>query len=207
MKLSFRNDVIGLSAETEAEREICALLMAADRNIFQLHCTSDRGLALAELGPEADARREPLNITHTVEARFQPVSNLAHTPFDLDGQHYASIEGFWQGLKFGDPADRRRIAKLWGAGARDAGKSAGQPASFDYGGETVVAGSPEHWCLMQKACEAKFGQNAEAGAALLATGQRWLTHKVRRDSRTIPGAIMAQIWTDLRAAIQAGRNA
>lgn len=202
MKLSLRNDVIGLSAETDAEREICALLMAADRHVFQLHCATDRGFALAELGPEDDACRAPLNITQSVEARFQPVSNLAHTPFDLDGARYASIEGFWQGLKFDDPKQRARIARLWGAEAREAGKPAGQPPAFPYGGEGVAAGSPEHRNLMRRACAAKFDQHDGARAALLATGRRWLTHRTRRDSRTIPGAIMAQIWMDLRTALQ-----
>ncbi len=204
MKLSFRNDVLGLAAETEAEREICALLGAADLHVFQLHCTSDRGFAFTELGPPADALREPLNITHAVEARFRPISNLARTPFELDGQPYASIEGFWQGLKVPDLPGRRRLAKLSGPEAMEAGKSAGQPTDFAYGSETVLAGSPEHWQLMRMACEAKFNQNAEARAALLASGQRWLTHKVRRDSRTIPGAIMAQIWMDLRRKLQEG---
>lgn len=202
MKLSFRNDVIGLAAETDAEREICALLLAADGHVFQVHCTTDRGFAFTELGPSDDACRAPLNITHAVAPPFQPISNLARTRFDLDGQSYASIEGFWQGLKFDDPAQRRRIAALWGAEAREAGKPAGQPPVFTYAGAGIAAGSPEHWHLMRRACAAKFDQHAGARAALLATGQRWLTHKTRRDSRTIPGAIMAQIWTDLRAALQ-----
>jgi predicted NAD-dependent protein-ADP-ribosyltransferase YbiA (DUF1768 family) len=204
MKLSFNNDVVGLSAETDAEREICALLVAADRHVFQLHCTTDRGFAFTELGPEAEARREPLNITHAVESRFQPISNLAHTPFEVDGLVYASIEGFWQGLKFDDPARRRQIAKLSGASAKEAGKPGGQPPVFDFGGLCITAGSPEHWHLMRRACEAKFGQHRGAADALRASGARWLTHKVRRDSRTIPGAIMAQIWMDIRARMAEG---
>lgn len=202
MRLTFQNDVIGLSAETEAENAICAILMAADRHVFLLHCTTDRGFALAELGPQDEACRAPLNITHAVEARFQPISNLAHTPFDLDERRYASVEGFWQGLKFDDPAQRARIAKLWGPEAREAGKPAGQPDSFLYEGLRIVAGSPEHWQAMRRACRAKFDQHAVARQALLATGARWLTHRTRRDSRTIPGAIMAQIWMDIRQACQ-----
>ena len=37
-----------------------------------------------------------------------------------------------------------------------------------------------------RACRAKFAQNREATDALLSTGDRPLTHVVRRDSRTIP---------------------
>ena len=57
MKLTFNNDVIGLSAETPAEQAICARLTAADQHVFRLHCTTDRGFSLAALGPEADACR------------------------------------------------------------------------------------------------------------------------------------------------------
>jgi hypothetical protein len=42
------------------------------------------------------------------------LSNLAPTPFVLDGREYASVEGFWQGLKFEDEAQRAIIAKISG---------------------------------------------------------------------------------------------
>lgn len=202
MKLSFRNNVIGLSAETPEEVEICALLALADGHVFQLHASSGRGMALSMIGPEEDARRAPLNIVQSIAPRFAPISNLAHTPFELGGQRYASIEGFWQGLKRLDPVERRAIAKLWGGEAKERGGSADQPTEFVYEGVIIAAGSPEHWALMRAACEAKFTQHEEARIALLATGERWLTHKVRRDSRTIPGAIMADIWMRIRARLQ-----
>jgi predicted NAD-dependent protein-ADP-ribosyltransferase YbiA (DUF1768 family) len=202
MKLSFRNNVIGLSAETPEEQEICALLSATDGHIFQLHAATDRGMAFSEIGPEEEARRAPLNIVRTIEPRFAPISNLAHTPFVLDDLPYASIEGFWQGLKTAEPQQRQKFAKLSGAEAKAKGSEISQPPAVLYGGTTIHAGSPEHWVLMRKACEAKFTQNRAAREALLATGDRWLTHKVRRDSRTIPGAIMADIWMGLRAKLQ-----
>lgn len=202
MKLSFQNNVIGLSAETSAEQEICALLCAADSHVFQLHAASTKGIAFSEIGPEADARRAPLNIVRTIEPRFAPISNLALTPFALDGEPYASIEGFWQGLKTASPSQRRAFARLSGAEAKERGGDVSQPPAFDYGGASIAAGSPEHWALMRKACEAKFTQHGDARAALLATGERWLTHKVRRDSRTIPGVIMADIWMQIRARLR-----
>lgn len=202
MRLTFRNDVLGLAAETDAEREICALLMAADGHVFKLHAASDRGLAFAELGPEDEACRTPLNIVHSVEPRFRPISNLAQTPFELDDERYASVEGFWQGLKVAGAAERRAWARMPGPEAQSRGKALSQPATFDYQDTPVAAGSPGHWALMQRACEAKFTQDPGARAALIASGQRWLTHKVRRDSRTIPGVIMAQIWMNIRAKLE-----
>ena len=202
MKLLFQNNVISLSAETPEEREICALLAAADGHVFQLHATTERGMAFSEIGPEDEARRAPLNIVRSIAPRFAPISNLARTHFTLDGEDYASVEGFWQGLKVADPAERKALARLSGAEAKARGEQAGQPPVFDYGGPSIAAGSPEHWDLMRKACQAKFTQNREARTALLATGERWLTHKVRRDSRTIPGAIMADIWMRIRADLR-----
>jgi len=56
--------------------------------------------------------------------------------------------------------------------------------------------------MMERACWAKFSQNEDARAALLATSPRPLTHVMRRDSMTIPGAIMAEIWMRLRARLR-----
>ncbi len=59
---------------------------------------------------------------------------------------------------------------------------------------------------MARACRAKFAQHPGARAALLATGERPLTHRVRRDSLTIPGALMADIWMQLRKRLRAGES-
>lgn len=202
MKLSFRNHVLGLSAETPEEEAICAQLNAVDGHVFRLQVTPEQNLTFGVIGPEDDARRAPLNILHKIEPRFAPISNLAHTPFVLDGQDYASIEGFWQGLKIADPEQRRGVATLFGGEAKGRGGAVPWPAAFDYGGATIVTGSPEHWALMRTACFAKFAQDSGARTALLATGERWLTHKVRKDSRTIPGAIMADIWMRIRSRLR-----
>ena len=202
MRLTYQNDVIGLSAETPAEEAICALLRAADGHVFRLHAPTQRGLAFSEIGPEDEARRAPLNIVRSMAPRFAPISNLAHTPFMLDGEIYASVEAFWQGLKSTDPAQRRSLASLWGPEAKGRGDPLGHPQAFDYGGTTIVSGSPEHWALMRRACEAKFAQHAGARTALLDTGERWLTHTMRKDSRTIPGVIMADIWMRIRARMR-----
>jgi predicted NAD-dependent protein-ADP-ribosyltransferase YbiA (DUF1768 family) len=51
---------------------------------------------------------------------------------------------------------------------------------------------------MLRACRAKFMQHTEARRALLSTGERPLTHGTRKDSRTIPGAVMADVWMRVR---------
>jgi predicted NAD-dependent protein-ADP-ribosyltransferase YbiA (DUF1768 family) len=40
---------------------------------------------------------------------------------------------------------------------------------------------------------ARFTQHAEARQALLSTGERPLVHRLRHDSKTIQGALMADI--------------
>ena len=71
-----------------------------------------------------------------------------------------------------------------------------------YQGQIVRVGTADHWQLMSHACWAKFTQHAEAREALLGTGDWPLTHKVRRDSRTIPGVIMAEIWMQVRRGLR-----
>ena len=121
------------------------------------------------------------------------ISNFAHTPFVLDGLDYASIEGFWQGLKFPDEADRRRLAALHGSAAKDAGFYAPTAEAILFGGERTRVGTWDHWQLMKRACTAKFSQHEPAREALRSTGKRPLVHQVKRDSKSIPGAIMAEI--------------
>jgi predicted NAD-dependent protein-ADP-ribosyltransferase YbiA (DUF1768 family) len=150
-------------------------------------------------GTEDDVSGEPINITFGIaDPRLRPISNLAHTRFTLDGRAYASIEGFWQGLKYPAEADRRRIAALHGKAAKRAGGGAPRSETILYEGAEIAIGSPAHWALMERACLAKFTQNHTARAALLATGTRLITHVTNPDSRTIPGVVMAEIWTRIR---------
>ncbi len=58
---------------------------------------------------------------------------------------YASIEGFWQGLKFDAAKDRARIAQLHGAAAKFAARGLPEPASVAYRGVMAPFGRPEHW--------------------------------------------------------------
>jgi hypothetical protein len=60
---------------------------------------------------------------------------------------------------------------------------------------------------MERACRAKFEQCHEAREALLSTGTRPLTHRMRRDSKSIPGVIMADIWMRIRRHLQKAESA
>jgi hypothetical protein len=92
--------------------------------------------------------------------------------------------------------------QLEGARARAEGEKQGYGPAVTYNEQEIVVGKWAHRQLMKRACRAKFAQNPEAARALLATGDRPLTHAVRRDSTTIPGVIMAAIWTRIRKELR-----
>jgi predicted NAD-dependent protein-ADP-ribosyltransferase YbiA (DUF1768 family) len=196
----FKDAVLVLVAEDDDERaHVRDFLDANEGHVFALEQRHDRAIVMSDLGAREDACREPINIGSRVTNRdFALISNFAATPFELDGRCYASIEGFWQSLRFPDDVDRVRVAALSGVAAKRAGAQTPWGVTFAYDGASIAVGRPDHWRLMERACEAKFAQNARAGRALLTTGSRPLTHRVRVDSQSIPGVIMAGIWMRVR---------
>lgn len=204
MRVIMKDQIIVLVPETAEETTDVAAWRDRHPDHVLAVCGDADGIELHDLGPRSEACREPLNVvSNSPDPVLATIGNFTEAPFELDGARYRSIESFWQGLKFDDPAERRRIAGLTGADARDEGERKGYAASIRYGGAEIAVGSPEHWALMARACEAKFTQNAVARAALLTTGNRPLVHIVRKDSRAIPGVILAAIWMNLRARLRA----
>ncbi|MCC7369290.1 MAG: hypothetical protein IT306_12750 [Chloroflexi bacterium] len=200
MKALLKSGAIVLIPEAEDDPERFAQWRTrAAEHVFVLRTQERGGAVLHDLGPRDEACREPLNVGYrTADARIKLISNLAPTPFELDGRVYASVEGLWQGLKFPSAADRRRVADLHGGAAKRAGAEAIPAEHFKYEGQKIVPGTHAHWKLMERACWAKFTQNEDAREALLATLPRPLTHVMRKDSTTIPGAIVAGIWMKIR---------
>ena len=206
MIVRLKDNLIVITAETPEEQAIIAVwAKAADGNVFVLNHQDQRTFRLTGLGPRLDACREPINVTsRSPDAMIRLISNLAHTPFELDGNAYASVEAFWQGLKFPDAERRRQISRLHGLEARSAGFDAEASDTLIYRGRTIRVGTSDHWHLMYLACRAKFSQHEQARAALVGTGDRPLLHKTRRDSRTIPGVVMADIWMRIRRTLAQG---
>src|SRR5262249_5832687 len=133
--------------------ELAAWREAHAQHVFGLYLQSSGGTVLHDLGPREDACREPLNVGYrTTDWRIKLISNFAPTPFELDGRVYASVEGFWQGLKFPKESDRRRIAQLVAGAAKRAGEEALPATTLTYEGEQYVPGTFAHWRLMERAC-------------------------------------------------------
>lgn len=163
-------------------------------------------LVLTDLGVGDDVLAVPINVTSRhPDPHVRLISNFAETPFELHGIRYASVEGFWQGLRTTSPAERARVAALSGGRAKTAARELGTPTHVHVAGRAVAWASPEHWDLMREACRAKFTQVDAARQALLATASRPLMHRVRYDSRSIPGDVMASIWMGLRAELRVRR--
>ncbi|MBY0230726.1 MAG: hypothetical protein K2W96_15675 [Gemmataceae bacterium] len=200
MKTILKTGQLVLVPEDAAEESLLAAWKGAMAgHVLHVHATTGTGAALFDLGPKEAACNEPINIgSRVAEPRLRLISNFAATPFVLDGEEYASVEGFWQGLKFETRAERRRVAALAGGEAREAGAEKGYGETVEYAGERIPVGTWKHWALMERACRAKFEQDEATREALLSTGERPLTHRMRRDSRSIPGAIMAEIWMGIR---------
>lgn len=203
MIVRLKPNLIVVTAESADEREaVSTWAQAMDGHVFALKLQDAQTFRLTALGPRAEACREPINVTsRSSDPGIQLISNFAHTPFELDGQLYGSIEAFWQGLKFPEEERRREIAPLHGDAARRAGFDAVESDTLDYRGRTIRVGTADHWRLMSFACWAKFNQHEAARQALLGTGERPLAHKTRRDSRNIPGVVMADIWMKVRRGL------
>jgi predicted NAD-dependent protein-ADP-ribosyltransferase YbiA (DUF1768 family) len=202
MKTLLQRDHLVVISESPDEQAALASWRAAyDGFVFVMLPNAGSGLSLRALGPRDKACREPINVTSDSPDPICLIANFAPTPFELDGTSYACVEAFWQSLRF-PPAERPRIAALDGPSAKQESERMPYEATIEYGGETIPVGAYGHWQLMRRACMAKFQQNETARSALLGTGTRPLMHQLRRDSRTIPGVIMADIWMRIRAILR-----
>lgn len=138
------------------------------------------------------------------------LSNLAHTPFEFEGKIYASVEAFWQGLKFPDEATRVKIATMHGIESKKIGNGAPKSETFEYNGQTYRVGSPEHQGLMKHVIRAKLEQNPHVLKLLLETGDAEIVHRpVKKDgtpypdSTTVPERIFSGFLMELRREFQA----
>ena len=204
MKVRLKPNLIVVTAESPEEREtLTGWARDWDGHVFLMKLQDAQTFRLNGLGTRADACRETINVTsRSDDPAIQLISNFAHTPFVLDDREYASVESFWQGLKFPEEERRTEIAPLHGNPARQAGFGAEESVMIEYRGRTIRVGTADHWQVMSLACWAKFNQHEAARQALLGTGERPLMHRTRRDSRSIPGVVMADIWMKIRRGLQ-----
>ena len=153
------------------------------------------------------------------------LSNFAATPFEFHGKRYASLEGFWQMMKYPEGADdprakfpdiqwaytREQVAQLTGFEAKKAGTLAEknmQKMGIDWVTfegkrfEYKPATPGEHYKLIVEATWEKVRQNPEVKKELLATGDLVL----KPDHHQEPDAPAAwryyEILTTIRTELQ-----
>lgn len=203
MRIVLKPDLLILIPEHDCDvADLATWKVRHAGDVFLLRDDGGKGASFFAVGAQAEACREPINVHNaSSDPQIALISNFAPTPLSLDGNRYACVEAFWQSLRF--PVEERpRIAAMDGSAAKQASKDRPYGTHVHYNGRDIPVGTFGHWQLMRHACRAKFEQNPQARSALLATGNRPLVHRVRRDSRTIPGVVMAEIWMSLRAKLR-----
>ncbi len=153
------------------------------------------------------------------------LSNFAATPFTLRGKRYASLEGFWQMMKYPESAEdprakfpgldwkftRAQVAQLTSFDAQRAGALAEQNMKqmgitwvsfegkqFEY--RSAVEG--EHYRLIVVATREKVRQNPEVKKVLLATGDLILKPDHHQEPNAPPSWRYYGILTQVRAELQ-----
>ena len=136
------------------------------------------------------------------------LSNFAATPFEFRGKRYASIEGFWQMMKYPEGSDdsrakhpglewlhtRDEVAQMTAFDAKRAGDIASRNmeemgidwVTFEGKKMSYKPEEPgEHYRLIVKATREKVRQNADVERVLLSTGDLVLKpdHHQERDAK------------------------
>ncbi|MEK7790690.1 MAG: NADAR family protein [Deltaproteobacteria bacterium] len=149
-------------------------------------------------------------------------SNFANTPFEFDGKTYASIEGFWQMMKYPDPDDaydpryrkdliwkytREEVSQLSGFDAKHAGEAAKENYEklgikwISYRGKRMEykgKDQDEHYRLIFRATQSKIEQNLKAKELLMKTGNLIL----RPDHQQSPDATPAYRYHEILMRIR-----
>lgn len=149
------------------------------------------------------------------------LSNFAATPFDFRGKRYASLEGFWQMMKYPEGLDdprakfptvewkftREQVAGLAGFEAKKAGTLA--DANMKAMGITWVTfegkqfeyrpDQPgDHYRLIVEATRAKVQQNQEVQKVLVTTGDLILKPDHHQETNAPPAWRYYEILTQIR---------
>lgn len=119
------------------------------------------------------------------------LSNFHKSKFKLDGIQINSMEGFLQSLKTSDPKLQKKICKMVGKEAKNAGNMLNE-AGFDrktlhWNGKIIDRFSYEYQELLKRAYNAKFENDALFRKAIAATEGKTLIHSIglQKEQETI----------------------
>ncbi|EKD66590.1 MAG: hypothetical protein ACD_49C00029G0018 [uncultured bacterium (gcode 4)] len=154
-----------------------------------------------------DIKIKEFNIASNSENFIEAgLSNLSRYPFDFNWIPYASIEAFWQSLKFEEWSSKwLECLDLFWVESKKFWKKAQLKEYFTYNWNTYKVWSKEHQLLMKMALREQLKQNKEKLKLLLLTGNSKLIHQPKKkdwtlsaDSINIPGEIFSQFLMELR---------
>lgn len=151
------------------------------------------------------------------------LSNFAATPFIMDGVNYASVEGFWQMMKYPETADdprsvetypftREQVSQMTAFTAKDAGKIGEEKMKLlgidwvTYQGQqmTYCSVTPGlHFEIIRRAMWEKIKQNPEVKRILLLTGDLILRPDHFGEGCQAPEWRYYELWMEIRSQIQA----
>ena len=153
------------------------------------------------------------------------LSNFAATPIVFQGQRYASLEGFWQMMKYPEGPDdpravvpglrwaftRQQVAQLSGFEAKRAGTLGEQNMQamgitwVTFEGKRIEykpAAPGEHYRLIVAATREKVRQNEEVRQVLLSTGDLVLKPDHHQEANAPAAWRYYDILTKIRAELQ-----
>lgn len=149
------------------------------------------------------------------------LSNFAATPFVFDDLTYASVEGFWQMMKFPENAEdprsvlyypytRAEVSAMTAFTAKEAGKIGEQKMKaleidwVTYKGQKMTYCSEVpglHYELIKKAMIEKVKQNPEVKKILLMTGDLILRPDHHAEGCAAPEWKYYELWMEIRASL------
>lgn len=153
------------------------------------------------------------------------LSNFAATPFSFRGTRYASLEGFWQMMKYPEgpddpraghpgvrwPHSREQVAHMTGFEAKEAGDLGEENmrklgitwVTFEGRRMEYRSATPgEHYRLIVAAMGEKVRQNPEVKKVLLSTEDLVLKPDHRQEADAPPEWRYYEIWTEIRNGLR-----
>lgn len=157
------------------------------------------------------------------------LSNFAPTPFVFQGKRYASVEGFWQMMKYPDNSldsrsrfvgtvwkySRNQVSQMASFEAKKAGDLASENMKLmrinwvTFEGRIIQykdSRQGEHYELIKAAMKAKLEQNPRVKEVLLSTGDLVLRPDHVQAEGVSPAWKYFDIWMEIRKEIQMALN-
>lgn len=131
--------------------------------------------------------KEVINIrSDSSDWRGAILSNLANTPFTVNGYTFLSVESALQGIKFFDRQKREWVFKLDGLSALKAGRiitsSVDDQSEVYWDNKRIKYNSTPHRLLIAMFIGEKVRQNPKVQEALLMTQGTFIYHDVGREN-------------------------